>query len=157
MRNKVLWLTLTAVTALGSVVGHPATGSATPPDDPAAIRQVLETQQSAWNRGDIPTFLEGYWKSPELTFSGSSGIVRGYDGVLDRYVKSYPNRQAMGELQFSGLEIRMVGPDAALVLGKWHLKRSNGDVGGVFTLVLERFTVGWRIIHDHTSAQKEAP
>jgi ketosteroid isomerase-like protein len=155
MRNKVLWLTLTAVTAIGTAVGHPA--AATPSDDPAAIRQVLETQQSAWNRGDIPTFLEGYWKSPELTFSGSSGIVRGYDGVLDRYLKSYPDRQAMGELQFSGLEIRMVGPDAALVLGKWHLKRSNGDVGGVFTLVFERFTVGWRIIHDHTSAQKEAP
>ena len=160
MGNKVLWLTLTAVlavTAIRTAVGHASTVPATPPDDPAAIRQVLETQQSAWNRGDIPTFLEGYWKSPELTFSGSSGIVRGYDGVLDRYNKSYPDRQAMGELQFSGLEIRMVGPDAALVLGKWHLKRSTGDVGGVFTLVFQRFSTGWRIIHDHTSAQKEAP
>jgi len=135
----------------------PAELAAARTDTASEIRIVLQSQQGAWNRGDIPTFLEGYWKSPELTFSGSGGIVRGYDGVLDRYLKSYPNRQAMGELQFSGLEIRMEGPDAALVLGKWHLKRSNGDVGGVFTLVFERFTVGWRIIHDHTSAQKEAP
>jgi len=70
-----------------------------------AIRQVLATQQAAWNRGDIPTFLKGYWSSPELTFSGSNGTVRGYDGVLERYRKSYPDRQSMGELDFSDLEI----------------------------------------------------
>jgi hypothetical protein len=31
------------------------------------------------------------------------------------------------------------------------LARQKGDVGGVFSLVLERFPEGWRIIHDHTS------
>ena len=61
----------------------------------------------------------------------------------------------MGELEFSGLEIRLLGADAAVVLGHWHLKRSIGDAEGVFTLVFERFPEGWRIIHDHTSAQKE--
>jgi uncharacterized protein (TIGR02246 family) len=119
-----------------------------------AIREVLTTQQAAWNRGDIQSFLEGYWKSPDLTFSGSEGIVRGYEGLLERYRKSYPDRQAMGELEFSELEIRGLGPDAALVLGHWHLKRSKGDLGGVFTLVFRRFPIGWRIMHDHTSAQK---
>jgi len=122
-----------------------------------AITAVLTAQQGAWNRGDITTFLEGYWKSPELTFSGPNGIVRGYDGVLERYQKSYPNMQAMGELQFSGLEIRMLGSDAALVLGHWQLTRKVGDVGGVFTLVLKRLPEGWRIIHDHTSTQKLTP
>ena len=121
-----------------------------------AIRSVLNTQQAAWNRGDIPAFLEGYWNSPELTFAGSDGIVRGYDGLLQRYRKSYPDQAAMGILEFSGLEIRVLAPDAALVLGKWHLKRVSGDIGGVFTLVFRRFPLGWRIIHDHTSAQKEA-
>ena len=122
-----------------------------------AIRAVLATQQAAWNRGDIPAFLEGYWNSPELTFSGGDGIVRGYAGLLDRYRKSYPDRAAMGELDFSGLEIRILAPDAALVLGHWHLKRAAGDAGGVFTLVFRRFPTGWRIIHDHTSAQKQTP
>jgi ketosteroid isomerase-like protein len=117
-----------------------------------AIRAVLTTQQQAWNRGDIPAFLDGYWKSPELTFSGSDGIVRGYDGVFARYQKSYPDRNAMGQLDFSGLEVQQLCPDAALILGHWHLKRASGDVGGVFTLIFRRFPVGWRIIHDHTSA-----
>ena len=126
-------------------------------DASSEIRAVLTTQQQAWNRGDIPAFLEGYWNSPELTFAGSDGIVRGYDGLLERYRRSYPDTAHMGELEFSQIEIHSLGPDAALVLGRWHLERTMGNAGGVFSLIFHRFPVGWRIIHDHTSAQKQTP
>ena len=119
--------------------------------DRDAIHMVLNEQQAAWNRGDVDAFLVGYWRSPELTFSGSSGVSRGWEGVLTRYKKNYPDRAAMGELDFSELKFRFLGKDAALVLGNWHLKREKGDVGGVFTLVWQRFPEGWKIIHDHTS------
>ena len=119
--------------------------------DRAAINAVLQRQQAAWNRGDVDAFLVGYWQSPELTFSGSNGVSRGWDGVLARYKKNYPDRSAMGGLTFSDLEFRFLGSDAALVLGKWHLKRDMGDIGGVFTLVWQKFPEGWKIIHDHTS------
>jgi beta-aspartyl-peptidase (threonine type) len=36
-------------------------------------------------------------------------------------------------------------------LGHWHLKREQGDIGGVFSLVWQKFPDGWKIIHDHTS------
>jgi beta-aspartyl-peptidase (threonine type) len=121
------------------------------PDDQAAIRAVLTAQQNAWNDGRVDAFLEGYWHSDELTFSGSSGVARGFNAVRERYQKSYPDRQEMGKLDFSDLEIRLLGSDAALVLGKWHLTREKGDVGGVFSLVFQRFQEGWRIVHDHTS------
>jgi len=120
--------------------------------DREAIGLVLRAQQSAWNRADVDAFLEGYWHSPELTFSGSSGVARGWDGVLARYKKNYPDRAAMGQLDFSDLEFRFLGPHAALVLGKWHLQREKDELGGVFTLVWQRFPEGWKIIHDHTSA-----
>jgi uncharacterized protein (TIGR02246 family) len=119
--------------------------------DRAAIAGVLATQQDAWNRGDVESFLQGYWRSAELTFSGAGGTARGWDRVLVRYKERYPDRAAMGQLEFSALEFRLLGSDAALVLGHWHLKRQKGDVGGVFSLVFERFPEGWRIIHDHTS------
>ena len=120
--------------------------------DRAAIAKILDDQHTAWNRGDIDAFLQGYWHSPELTFSGSGGIARGWDAVLVRYKKTYPDRAAMGQLDFSQLEFHFLGPDAALVLGHWHLVRAEGDIGGVFSLVWQRFPEGWRIIHDHTSA-----
>jgi len=123
-----------------------------------AIRAVLNEQQSAWNRGDVDAFMKGYWNSPDLTFSGTSGVTRGWEPVLARYRKNYPGTAAMGHLDFSDLEIRMLGNDAALVLGRWHLTRANDQPGGVFTLVFQRFPEGWRIIHDHTSADaKPAP
>ena len=118
--------------------------------DQKAIKAVLEAQQSAWNRGDVDAFLVGYWHSSELTFSGSSGVARGWDGVLARYKKNYPDRAAMGQLDFSDLEFRFLGPDSAMVLGRWHLKREQDELGGVFTLVWQRFPDGWKIIHDHT-------
>ncbi len=125
--------------------------------DREAIGAVLRAQQSAWNRADIDAFLEGYWHSPELTFSGSSGVARGWSGVMARYKKNYPDRAAMGQLTFSELEFRFLWPDAALVLGRWHLKREKDDIAGVFSLVWQRFPEGWKIVHDHTSAVQEKP
>jgi uncharacterized protein (TIGR02246 family) len=119
--------------------------------DSRAISAVLDAQVGAWNRGDVDAFLEGYWRSPEVSFGGASGFTRGWDGVRDHYKKSYADRAAMGTLDFSGLEFRFLGPDAALVLGHWHLQRAKGDIGGVFSLVWQRFPEGWRIVHDHTS------
>jgi uncharacterized protein (TIGR02246 family) len=133
-----------------------ARGADSAEHDRAAITDVLNAQQTAWNRGDVDAFLEGYWHSPELTFSGTGGIARGWDGVLARYKKTYPDRDSMGRLEFSDLEFRFLGPDAALVLGHWHLSRAKGDAGGVFSLVWQPFPAGWRIVHDHTSVVAEA-
>jgi ketosteroid isomerase-like protein len=120
--------------------------------DRAAITSLLTGQQAAWNRADVKAFMQGYWNSPELTFAGSNGITRGWEPVLARYEKQYPDQAAMGRLDFSELEMRSLGPDAALVLGRWHLTRQAGNLGGVYSLVFERFAEGWRIVHDHTSS-----
>ena len=122
-----------------------------------AIVALLKVQQDDWNRGDIRVFMAGYWNSTELTFAGSKGFTRGWKPVLERYEKTYADRAAMGKLDFSELEVRPLGPDAALVLGHWHLQRQIGDIGGIFTLVLQKFPEGWRIVHDHTTQSPPEP
>ena len=120
----------------------------------AQIRSVLATQEAAWNRGDVPAFMEGYEKSPDLTFSGANGVTRGWQNVLERYRQHYPGAAAMGQLRFSDIEVRLIGSEAALVLGQFHLtrtKEAGGDASGHFSLVFRKTTSGWRIIHDHTS------
>jgi ketosteroid isomerase-like protein len=123
----------------------------------AAITAVLQEQQAAWNRADVDAFMKGYWNSPELTFAGSNGITRGWQPVLARYRKNYPDQQAMGHLDFSALEVHPLGTDAAFVLGRWHLHRSSDELGGIFTLVFQHFPEGWRIVHDHTSSDAKTP
>jgi Domain of unknown function (DUF4440) len=131
------------------VPANPVPASA--PDAKDEIRSLLDQQAADWNRGDRDGFLTGYWNSDQTAFLGSQGILHGWQALLERYRKSYPDRKAMGTLAFSGLEITSLCPDAALVLGKWHLDREAGPVGGVFSLVLRRFPEGWRVIADHTS------
>jgi len=58
----------------------------------------------------------------------------------------------MGSLDFSELEIESLGPASASVQGRWHLKMTTGDAGGLFTLTFRKFSDGWKIVHDHTSA-----
>lgn len=159
MRNRSIRLILFALAAIMLSLGiySRSLANVAPQDrDRAAIMQVLTNQQDNWNKGDVDAFLEGYWHSPDLTFSGSSGTARGWDAVRARYKRTYADRDAMGHVEFSGLEFHFLGPDAALVLGNWHLTRAKGDIGGVFSLVWQRFPEGWKIIHDHTSAVETA-
>lgn len=144
---KRVWLTYVVIALLGvSAVAAAESGN---PE--AEIHAVLDAQAQAWNRGDVDAFMEGYWKSEKTEFVGSEGAFRGWQAVLERYHKAYPGRQAMGRLTFFGLEINLLAPDAALVLGHWQLEREQDRPGGVFTLVFRKFPEGWRIIHDHTS------
>lgn len=119
----------------------------------AELRALLDAQVAAWNRGDVEGFMQGYWKSDGTIFVGSGGVLRGWQAVLDRYHRSYPDRAAMGRLEFSQLEITPLAPDAAVILGHWQLVREKDRPGGYFTLIARRMPGGWRIIHDHTSAQ----
>ena len=118
----------------------------------AAIRAVLEAQRDAWNRGDVEGYMDGYARSEDTVFVSGDNVSRGWQTVLDRYKKTYDSREKMGTLTFSDLETTLVGSDAAIVLGRWHLKRAADQPRGRFTLLLGKTKQGWKIIHDHTSS-----
>jgi ketosteroid isomerase-like protein len=63
----------------------------------------------------------------------------------------------MGTLTFSDLEIEQLGPNSAVALGRWELKRASDSLYGRFTLILRKTPDGWRIVHDHTSAAAPQP
>ncbi|HLN32030.1 MAG TPA: nuclear transport factor 2 family protein [Gemmataceae bacterium] len=127
--------------------------AAAPPEGPkAAIRRVLDDQAKAWNKGDLEGFMDGYWKSPDLTFSSGKDRTHGWDATMQRYRKRYQSEgREMGKLSFSEIEIETLGPESAFVRGRWKVVNSKETLGGQFTLVFKKFPEGWRIIHDHTS------
>jgi ketosteroid isomerase-like protein len=116
-----------------------------------AIQQIFAKQQKAWNEGNIEVFMEDYWHSEDLKFIGKNGITRGWQATLDRYKKSYPNQEAMGILTFDIIEIKIIGEKDAFVIGKWHLKRTQDELGGHFTLLWEKIKGKWVIVADHSS------
>src|SRR5437868_11420124 len=123
----------------------------------AEIRAVLSAQQEALNHGDIDGFMNGYARAETTVFVSGDEVTRGWQTVRDRYLRKYSDRAKMGTLTFSDLEIEQLGPDSAVALGRWALKRANDSPHGRFTLILRKAPDGWRIVHDHTSAATPQP
>lgn len=119
--------------------------------DETAVRNLLEQQRQAWNAGDIEKFMDGYWQSDSLMFVGKSGVTYGWQNTLDNYKKGYPDTAAMGKLKFDILEVKRLSVLYFFVVGKWHLTRSIGDVGGHFTLLFKKVKNNWVIVTDHSS------
>lgn len=120
-----------------------------------AVIQVLDNQRAAWNEGNLEEFMEGYWKSEELTFYSGNDIQHGWQATIERYRKRYQSEgKEMGKLAFDDVQVDLIGSDNALVRGRWELTLKDGtNPKGLFTLRFRRLPEGWRIVHDHTSAK----
>ena len=119
--------------------------------DSIAILKVLNEQDAAWNRGDIDTYMETYWKSDSLLFIGKKGPTYGWENTKNNYKKGYPDTTSMGKLSFELINVKRLSAEYYSVVGKWFLKRSIGDIGGAFTLILRKIKGKWLIIQDHSS------
>lgn len=117
-----------------------------------AIREVLDAQVVAWNKGDLPGFMKGYWNSNDLSFYSGKDKKQGWEMTLERYKKRYQGEgKEMGKLTFSELEIQTIGADHAVVKGRWKVEMKKENLDGLFTLIMRKTDDGWRIVHDHTS------
>lgn len=119
--------------------------------DEKTIRNLLAEQTAAWNRGDIESFMKGYWVNDSLMFIGKSGVTYGWTNTLNNYKKGYPDTAAMGQLTFTLIKVEKISRKYFQVVGKWFLKRSIGDVGGHYTLLLCKINRKWVIVADHSS------
>lgn len=115
-----------------------------------SIGQLLARQVEAWNAGDIDGFMDGYWRSDDLTFVSGGGVTRGWNATREGFHRRYASREAMGRLEFQVIEMRGLGSDGAMVLGRWRVERDR-PVGGLFTLIVRVIDGQWRVIYDHTS------
>ena len=151
-----IFLCLILIFAGAAVDAQPTSNSQT---DQRAIEAAIATQADAWNRADIPTFMQTYENSPETTFIGAK-LRKGYGPILERYKQSYTTAEQMGKLTFADLDIRLLPSSSgtveyAVVTGSFHLERAaHGEAkkdDGIFSLVWRKGPQGWKIILDHTS------
>jgi len=154
MHRSIPLISVVLLIEIATVLTTPRTlaQSKPKPGSESAIRAVLEAQAAAWNRGDVEGYMDGYDRSPNTEFVGGDSITRGWQEVFDRYKKKYDTREKMGTLTFTDIEITMLSKDAALVLGRWRLKRASDEPHGTFSLLFRKRKAGWRIVHDHSSS-----
>jgi beta-aspartyl-peptidase (threonine type) len=117
------------------------------------VQKLLDDQVTAWNRGDLDGFMQGYSKSKDLTFFSGDTIETGWEATLARYRRTYQSEgKEMGQLSFTDSTLELLGPDAALFAARWHLLMRNGSKReGLTTVICKRTKEGWKIVHDHSS------
>jgi uncharacterized protein (TIGR02246 family) len=112
------------------------------------VAKVILAQEDAWNKGDLNEYLSYYKDAPD-TQAVLGGPVRGLAEIRSAFRANFPNSPSMGNLQQSDVQVRALGDDYALALGKYHLTRARKDGGeatGTFTEIFEKTPAGWRVI-----------
>ena len=115
------------------------------------IRKILDDQVAQWNKGNIDSFMNGYWKNDSLMFIGKNGISRGWQTALNNYKRTYPDTASMGRLTFDIVEVKQLSAEYYYVVGKWMLKRRAGDLRGYYNLLFQKIGGQWFIVADHSS------
>ncbi len=119
-----------------------------------AIEDALTASARAWSRNDLDAFMHCYEDGPDTAYVKTGGVVRGYRAIRDMYAARFGGASgALGQLSMETLDFKRLGPDYALVVGRYHLKpaRPGPEASGIFTLVFHKSAAGWRIVSDHTS------
>ena len=120
-------------------------------NDEQSIATMLAAQVTEWNKGNIAGYMKGYWDNDSLLFIGSKGPRYGYNNTLKRYEEAYPDAAHMGILTSTVTSMKKLSPDYYFIVGSWFLKRSAGDVGGSYTLLIRKIHGKWVIVCDHSS------
>jgi ketosteroid isomerase-like protein len=119
--------------------------------DENEIDRVLDEQLAAWNTGNIEGFMQGYWKNDSVMYIGKTGITYGYNNILQKYKKGFPDKSLMGKLSFNIIHKNELSPDIYFVVGKYRVERNNSVLEGHFTLLFQKVGDRWVITSDHSS------
>ena len=88
------------------------------------IRTVLDDQVVAWNKGDLPGFMAGYWKSKDLTFYSGKDKRQGWGNAATLQNALPRRRKGDGCVNVSRrLDIKLLSDDYSLVIraaGRWR-------------------------------------
>ncbi|MCK9512910.1 MAG: DUF4440 domain-containing protein [Pigmentiphaga sp.] len=155
MRHPYLRRLLMAA-VFASALASPAMGQA--PIDPAlesGVRDMLDASARAWWAGDLDAFMKVYVEAPQTRYRSQGRDVLGHAAIREMYAGRFGGIPGqLGRLSFDVLELRPLGAEHALLVGRYHLQPPQAEADpatGQVTLILRRMGGQWRIEVDHTS------
>ncbi len=117
------------------------------------VVKIVLAQQNAWNKGDLDGYLSHYKDAPD-TQAVLANLVRGVDNIRAAYRQNFPNKESMGDIEDTDIDVKALGDKYALATGKYHLnrpKKSGGPIDGTFMELFEKTPTGWQIIFSQST------
>lgn len=118
--------------------------------DVVEVKKSLNQFVESWNQGDMNAALDIYKNSPQSSLISSS-VIKGYAEIEKFWKTNYPNKDEMGKMAFSDIDVKLLSPKYAMAIGQWTLKGTKNDTGGIFTVLFEKTDKGWKSVVDHTT------
>lgn len=153
-RRAIYALSLIGVLGGGMRMAVSEQPTGAPPSIEAALNKATQESAVAWSKGDLDAFMSSYEHSSATVYVTGHSLVTGYDAIRAMYASRFGHGGDLGRLSMSRLEVRMLGVDYALGIGRYDLVKSGagGHASGIYTLIFHRGSAGWKIISDHTSS-----
>jgi ketosteroid isomerase-like protein len=148
-----------------AVMGPSSRSASCPPSAPLradesekkAILQVISAMQDAWNRGDFRGYMQGF-KNPDVVFVSGGRFQQGWQGTLDHYIRDYgASAESRGTLKFHDIQLEILAPDAAQLIGQYELQRPQHPQYGINTRLLRKVAGHWVIALNHVSSSETPP
>ena len=159
MRALSVARSIVSVAVLAFLAG-PAAPVAAPAVSPQALRGEVEAFVAGYidahNGTDRGAVMEMFCRQPEVSWVEMGAIIRGWEsirsgaGVLAGELGTH--RVSLGTMDVSPL-----GPDHALMVAPLMIElaavEGEAQIRGAMTLVLEKASGRWRVLHEHVSLQ----
>ena len=148
MRSRFVMIAWCLTTIAGS-----ASAQGSVADLKNTVAALYDQQAARWNEGDLVGFTGAFEKTLDIIFVGRSN-VKGYDAVLANFRHYFPNREAMGHLTYSTVEVQPLDAKFMTSTAHFHLQRTaqgGGDLDGYFMVVLAKTSDGWKIVRDDST------
>ena len=102
-----------------------------------------------------------YWNSPQLVLFNNNGTVtKSWQQVRANRQSSYPNLKDV-KLDVRDVRVHVLSPTSALVTCLWSqtqtVREQTESATGRLTLVFQRVSGAWKIVHTHTSPDRPDP
>jgi ketosteroid isomerase-like protein len=143
---------IAGTTLLASCAARQAVPAPSRADLTAEVATMFARSASAWNRGDLDTFMTDYLPGDRTTYVASKGVIHGPAAIRERYAPRFAPGGLHDSLSFEGIEVDPLAPDVINVIAWYVLMRGDSLVArGPTSLVMVRQDGRLRIVHDHSS------
>ena len=159
MRILAVARSTVSVAVLAFLAG-PAAPAAAPAGAPQALRADVEAFVAgcidAHNGTDRGAVMEMFCRQPEVSWVEMGAITRGWESIRSG-AGILAGEMGTHRVSLGTMDVAPLGPDHALVVAPLMIDLAAVDrdaqIRGALTLVLEKTSGRWKVLHEHVSLQ----
>jgi ketosteroid isomerase-like protein len=158
--NTLLVALIISLLSIAGFGQKTAAGTAKP-DPSKGVKDAFQRLTDGIRQVDVEKVMSVYDNNPDILFFNNNGsVTRGWQTMKENRQSSYAKVKNVS-LDITGLQVQMLGPNAAFVTSKWKQDQEYEgkleSASGRMSLVFKKVGNDWKVVHIHTSPDNPGP